>query len=190
MANIVIKRKRPYIELESVVLPCHEIAANILHGGKKAVSKMRKISLSDHTTERKCDDILKDLVKQLVIKLKKNPAYGLQLDETTDILDEAHMIVYCRFVIAEAKTTVEHYLCCVEVGVSTTAQSIFDKLNKFIEEHDLDSTNCKSVTIDRAASMKGFTNRVVQKIKKVSLRLCFKSLHDTSRGPCRKKIKL
>ena len=45
-----MKRKCPYIELESVALPCLEIAAEILHGGKKTVSKPREIPLSDHTT--------------------------------------------------------------------------------------------------------------------------------------------
>ena len=65
MAHVVMKRKRPYTELESVVLPCLEIAAGILHGGKKAVTKVREIPLSDNTTKtkRRCDDILKDLLK-------------------------------------------------------------------------------------------------------------------------------
>ena len=66
IAYIVVKRKRPYTKLESIFLPCLEIAADILHRGKKAVSKVREIPLSDHTTKHKCDDILKDLLKQLV----------------------------------------------------------------------------------------------------------------------------
>ena len=160
MAHVVMKRKRPYTELESV-LPCLEIAADILHGGKKAVSKVREIPLSDNTTKRRCDDISKDLLKQPVIKLKKSPAYDLQLDETTDISDNQQLIVCCRFVDTEAKTTVEHYLCCVKVGVSATAQSMFDKLNEFIEKHDLDWTKCKSVTTDGVAAMQGCTNGVV-----------------------------
>ena len=45
------------------------------------------------------------------------------------------MIVYYRFIDVEDKTTVEHYLCCVKVRVSATAQSTFDKLNEFLEEH-------------------------------------------------------
>ena len=66
------------------------------------------------------------------------------------------------------KTTIEHYLCYVKVGVSATAQSMFDKLNEFIEEHDLDWTKCKSITTNGAAAMQGCTNGVVQKIKIVS----------------------
>ena len=39
MAHVVMKRKRQYTELESVVLPCLEIAADILHGGKRLLAK-------------------------------------------------------------------------------------------------------------------------------------------------------
>ena len=60
MAHVVMRRKRPYTEVESVVLPCLEIAADILHGGKKVVTKVREIRLSGNTTKRRYDDILKD----------------------------------------------------------------------------------------------------------------------------------
>ena len=136
-----------------------EIAADILHGGKKAVSKVREIPLSDNTTKRRCDDISKDLLKLLVIKLKKSPAYGLQLDETTDISDEQQL-----------------------------AQSMFDKLNEFFEKHDLNWMKCKSGTTDGAAAMQGSTNKAVQK-KKSFTGLGFKSLHDTLRGLRSQKIK-
>ena len=65
IAYIVVKRNRLYTELESVVLPCLEIAADILYREKKTVGKVRKIPLPDNTTKRKCDDISKNLLKQL-----------------------------------------------------------------------------------------------------------------------------
>jgi len=33
-----MQRKRPHTELESVVIPCLEITADILHGGKKLLT--------------------------------------------------------------------------------------------------------------------------------------------------------
>jgi len=39
MARILTQRKRPYTELEFVVLPCIEITADLLHGGKKLLIK-------------------------------------------------------------------------------------------------------------------------------------------------------
>ena len=108
------------------------------------------------------------MLKQLLDKLKKAHSFGILFDETTDISDEMQLIVYCRFADEEAKTIVEHYLCCLKVGVSTTAQAIFDRLNQFFEKHGLDWTKCKSVTTDGAAAMHGSTNGVVWKIKNIS----------------------
>ena len=62
----------------------------------------------------------------------------------------------------------EHHLCCLKVGVSATAQAIFDRLNQFFEEHGLDWTKCKSVTTDGAAAMQDSTNKVIRKIKNLS----------------------
>ena len=131
-----MKRKCPYTELESVVLLCLEIAADILHGGKKALGKLREIPLSDHTTKRKCDDISKDLIKQFVIKLKKSPAYGLQLDKITDISDEAQMIVGSLMQMPKLLLSIIFAVLNLEF-MHLTARSMFDKLNEFLEEHEL-----------------------------------------------------
>jgi len=168
MAYILMQRKRLYTELKSVVLPCLEITADILHGGKKAVDKVTQIPLSDNTTKRRCLHISDDLMKELLDKLKKAQSFGIQLDETTDISDEVQLIVYCRFADEETKTIVEHYLCCLKVGVCATAQAILAKLNQFIEKNSLDWTKCKSLTTDGAAAMQSSTNGVVRKILNVS----------------------
>ena len=39
MAHVVMKKKCPFTELESVVLPCLEIVADILPGGEKPSKK-------------------------------------------------------------------------------------------------------------------------------------------------------
>jgi len=50
MAPVVMPRKHPYTELETVVLPCLKINTDILHGVKN-VHKVRKIPLSDNRTK-------------------------------------------------------------------------------------------------------------------------------------------
>ena len=109
-----------------------------------------------------------DWLKQLFGKLNKSQSC-IQLDETTDILDEVLLIVYCRIADEETKTIVERYFCCLKVGVCATVQAIFAKLNQFIEKHGLDWTKCKSVTTNGAAVMQYSTNGVVRKTKNVFL---------------------
>jgi len=44
---------------------------------------------------------------------------------------------FCRFANHETKTIVE--LCCLNVGVCSTAQAIFAKLNQFIDQFKISS---------------------------------------------------
>ena len=161
IAHIVVKRKRPYTELKSVFLTCLEIAADILHKGKKVVGKVRKIFLPYNTTKVRYDNISKDLLSyNLLLSSRRIPLMACNLIKQP-IFQMRQITTYCQFADAEAKTTVEHYLCSVQVKVSAIAQFIFDKLNKFLEEHNFYLKKCKSVTIDGAAAMQGSTNEVV-----------------------------
>ena len=40
MSHHMMKVKRPYTELKRVMLPCLEIAADLIHGGEKEVNKI------------------------------------------------------------------------------------------------------------------------------------------------------
>ena len=145
--------------------------------------RKRQISLSDSTAKRTFDRISEDLRNQLLDKLKRAHSYGIQLNKTTDISDERQLIVYCRFANEEAKIIVEHYLCCLKIGVSATAQAIFDKLNQLSEGNGLDWTKYTSVITDGTTAMQGSTNGVIRKIKNVSpcvLNQCI----DPSRATC------
>ena len=59
-------------------------------------------------------------------------------------------------------------IICAVLKLEFLQQLMFDKLNEFLEEHDLDWTKCKSVITNGAAARQGSTNGVVQKIKKIS----------------------
>ena len=60
MSHHMIKVKRSYTELERVVLPCLEIVADLIHGGTKAVDKIKQIPLSDTTVGIRCAVISAD----------------------------------------------------------------------------------------------------------------------------------
>ena len=168
MAYIVLKSKRPYTELEAVILPCLKIAADLIHGGKEAVNKVSKISLSDTTVYRRCQSIATDLEDQLIEKLKQATSFAIQLDKTTDVSSEAQLIVFCRFANIASKKITEHYLFCKSLGVDATTNAIFEKLDDYLKEKGLSWENCKSVTTDGAAAMTGSIKGVVKKIKERS----------------------
>ena len=127
MSHHMMKVKRPYTELESVVLPCLEIVADLIHGGKKEVNKIKQIPLSDTTVAQRCAVISADIKEQLIQKILKASSFGVQLDESTDITSEAQLIVFCRFPDIEINRIVEHYLFFQPAGVRATAETIFQK---------------------------------------------------------------
>jgi len=53
------------------------------------------------------------------------------MNQQIRILEKVQLILCCRFANQETKIIVE--LCCLNVGVCSTAQAIFVKLNQFIE---------------------------------------------------------
>ena len=57
--------------------------------------------------------IADDIKQQLIAKLKEAPFFALQFDETTDIKNNAQLIVYCRFPDKSVKKIVEHCLFCL-----------------------------------------------------------------------------
>jgi len=83
------------------------------------------------------------------------------------ISEKVQLILCCRFANEETKTTVE--LCCLNVGVFSTAQAIFAKWNQFIEKHGFDWMKYKAVATNGVAAMQHTTNGVVRKIKNISL---------------------
>ena len=90
------------------------------------------------------------------------------MDETTDVVSQAQLIVFCRFADTACEKITEHYLFCKPLGVETTANAIFGTLDEYIKEKGLSWEKCKSVTTDGAAAMTGSINGVVKKFKEVS----------------------
>ena len=151
-----------------MVLPCLEIAANLIHGSKKEVNKIKQIPFSDITVAQRYAVISADIKEQSIQKILKASSFGIQLDETTDITSEAQLMVLCRFPDIENNRKVEHYLFCQPVGVRATADTIFQKLNEFFKKEKLHWSKCKSLTIDGAAAMQGSQKGVVKRIKQLS----------------------
>ena len=49
MSHHMMKAKHPYTEPKHVMLPCLEIAADLIHRGEKEVNKIKQIPFSDTT---------------------------------------------------------------------------------------------------------------------------------------------
>jgi len=102
-------------------------------------------------------------LKQLLDKLKKAQLFDIYLDGTTDNSEEVQLVVCCRFANQETETTVE--LCCLNVGVCSTAQAIFAKLKQFIEKNNFDWMKYKAVATKKQQTCNALLKELSEKSK-------------------------
>ena len=53
---------------------------------------------SNNTVSRRISDMAGDALKQLLPRIQASELYALQLDDTTDVADLAHLLVYVRYI--------------------------------------------------------------------------------------------
>lgn len=75
----------------------------------------------------------------------------MQLDEATDNNKDAHLICYVRFV--DGNNIAD--LFCKNITASAKAQDLFEILDTFISQNNLDWTKCIGICTDGARSMFG-----------------------------------
>ena len=74
------------------------------------------LPLSNNTVSRRIDDMAEDVTVQLLEKVRNSEYFALQLDESTDVANEAQLLVYIRF-IREGKCIEEILFCKAINGV-------------------------------------------------------------------------
>ncbi|GFY32647.1 zinc finger MYM-type protein 6 [Trichonephila clavipes] len=117
----------------------------------KYISKrFMSIPLSNGTVSRRIDYIAGDVEQQLFGKLR-DKLFSIQLDEATDSNKDVHFIAYVRF--WDGMSVVEELLFCKPIKHKATAIALFDILNNFINEANIDWKNCVGICTDGARTM-------------------------------------
>ena len=160
------KQRRPFTE-GYVIKPSLIIAAEELHN-EKAVKRVKELPLSNDTMLRQTIELNLDLQDKLFQKLRDMCWFGLQLDESTDVSSRAQLLAYVRYSDLDAETIREEYICCLDVGVCTTCEAIFLKLDEFIEENRIPWEKCSGITADGAAAMTGKISGVITRIRTIA----------------------
>ena len=142
--------------------------------GDIAANKLAMVPLSNDTIKRRIQEMSEDFLQQIIASVKRSGKFSLQLDETTDIGNDAQLMVFMRYL--DTNDYMEQFLFCRPLAKNTTREQILKKMNLFFKEHQLEWSDCVSVCADGAPSMmgckKGFMSFAKKKNKNISFVHC------------------
>ncbi|GFU87414.1 SCAN domain-containing protein 3 [Trichonephila clavipes] len=90
----------------------------------------------------------------------------MQLDEATDSNKDAHFMAYVRF--WDGMSAVEELLFCKPIKLKATAIVLFDILNNFINEANIEWKNCVGICTDGARTVPGRFKSIQALVKQKS----------------------
>lgn len=162
VAARVARSKKAFTIAEELILPsavdmCREIL------GEAAATKLQSVSLSNDTVMRRIVEMSDDIECQLVEKIKASPYFSIQLDESTDISNNALLLVFVRY--CGDSDVHEDLLFCKDLPTKTAADDVMLCLDKYFTDKSIDWKNCVGVCTDGAASMTGVHRGVVKQIQ-------------------------
>ena len=104
-----------------------------------------------HPNARPIDELAADVRALLVAKLPKADYFALQLDESTDVSNDAQLLAFLWFV--DQNEMQEEFIFCKQLPGSKKSSEIFKVIDNFFREHDILWPKCVAMCTDGARAM-------------------------------------
>ena len=92
----IARSKKAFTIAEKLILLCAiDMCGEII--GEAAASKLKLVLFSNETIKRRIVETSDDIECQLLERIKSNPYYYIQLDESTDVSNAALLLVFVRY---------------------------------------------------------------------------------------------
>ncbi|XP_068235570.1 zinc finger BED domain-containing protein 5-like [Palaemon carinicauda] len=152
VALLVAKNMKAHTIAESIIMPAAKILVSHVNG-EEAVAKLESVSVSNNTVQRRIEDMV-DIAEEVVEGMKSSKyGFAIQLDESTDITNCSQLLVYVRFTQSNAAKT--DLLLSQDLSNTTTRKDIFNVLDNFFKQNELDWGKLVRCTTDGAPLMLG-----------------------------------
>ena len=163
VSELIAQNMKAHTLVESIILPaCKKIVSTML--GNEAALKISKIPLSDDTVHRRILEMSSDIEKNVSGNKLQSSDFALQVDESTDITNQAQLIAFVRFI--NENEIANQFLFCKELSVTTKGEDVFNILNDYLDKWQLSWKSCVGICTDGAPSMVGCIKGLVSFIKK------------------------
>ena len=161
----IAKQKKPHTIGETLVKPCLLKTAKLVLGDV-SVAKLKQISLSNNTIQRRISDMSEDVMKQVVNEIKASLMFSFQVDESTDVSSCAQLLVFVRCI--RSRDIKEEFLFCSELDTTKTSADIMKKIKTFFEAAGLQWKDVCGVCTDGAPAMLSSRSGFVKKVKELA----------------------
>ncbi|XP_040191825.1 zinc finger BED domain-containing protein 5-like [Rana temporaria] len=150
----IARAKKPHTIAEDLLLPAVKDIVRVMIGAE-FVTKLSAISLSNDTVSRRIGDMSADIIDQVIQEIKSAPLgiFSIQLDESTDVANCSHLLVYVRYI--HDGNFKDEFLFCKPLETTTTARDVFDTIGSFLEKHKISWEKVCGVCTDGAPAMLG-----------------------------------
>ena len=148
--------KRPFIEGDTIIKSALKIFFQIFEGkpfARKIHEVVNDSALSNNTITRRIQIIAADLKEQILEDFRNSSWTTLEVDELIDITAQAQLQILRRFL--KKCSITEELLACISLETTTTGEDIFNGINKFFVENNLDWNKVIECSMDDATSMMG-----------------------------------
>ena len=161
----VAKNKKPHTIAETLIKPCLlKWVKQVLREASEI--KMRNISLSNNTIQRRISDMSIDVMEQILSEIKASPVFSFQLDESTDVSSCSQLLVFVRYIHLE--DIKEEFLFSRALKTTTKGEDVMEMISSFFESNDLQWKNLCGVCTDGAPAMLGSRSGFQSKVKELA----------------------
>ena len=137
VALLVAKSMKALAIGESLVWPAAKIMVKNVTG-VEAAAKLETVSLSNNTVKNRIQEMPIDIADQVISSVKDSKyGFSMQLDESTNITNNAQLLVYTRYTTQNYDAETE-LLMSKELSSTTKGKDAFEVLYNFFKQNEID----------------------------------------------------
>ncbi len=167
VAWILGQHKKPFTD-GGVVKECMTAVAETLLEGKQKqelCDKIKQIPMSASSATKKSQILAQDVLTQLDEAVHKASCVSLAVDESTDMCDNAQLLVYVRFFNTDQKAFCEDLLDATPLQTSTRGEDIYLAIKEMLTKRGIKPKQVVSITTDGAPAIIGREKGAVARLK-------------------------
>lgn len=161
IAALIAKTGRPFTDGD-FAKECILLAAEKLC--PETTNKLKNVSLSRMTVQRRIENLSDDINEQLQIAATKFKYFSLAADESTDISSTAQLLLFVRGISENFELT-EELIGMSSMKGRTTGADILSSVLNLCSANNLDTSKLVSITTDGAPAMTGIQNGMVSLLR-------------------------